>query len=419
RTTVSTTVSKKPKQETVKVDRESVIVSSIEEVKTVIQDGSYEVLIIRLTDDERNRLIESVKETDFFGWVNKLYNEDHQINIGKITTDQLMGNTEWPYKKSEYVKFPNAESGMLNLYWSNVHETVYSLETIKEICKVYTGTDKWKIKHNRFRLAQPGTGGSESIHTDHSGLDIDRKPRPAVVLSLSEGRTFTYYTGTGSRDFMSRIRTQYGDKLSSTKNYVTYDITYETDPLGILSLKRVVEMKAGDILIFNDNILHEVSKNTSHYCQLSLFLSPYNPETQPFIGKPISELSDAARVTTGVCHYYDENLSISDAQICSFLLGISPSHWPSGKPTFTFNTQAVAAYRKKLTPCAISSYNQLPYEPLPVCSIRVTEELLQRCDTRNIFIPEVMRKFTHWYRDPTLLTDDMLYRLNMITVTVN
>ena len=170
-------------------------------------------------------------------------------------------------------------------YWSPIHQQVLQLSTTKAIFDYKFGKD-WVIDPNRFRLAQPKGGSQETAHTDHSSLDPKRKGRPATIISLSNRRTFCWYQGTAKQAIMQQITDYYKAKLlKPDRHYVTFPITEDGDPLSLLPRRTQVQLKLGDVLIFNDNLLHEVAVNKTKYCQFSIFLSPRCPN-QPPLGRP-------------------------------------------------------------------------------------------------------------------------------------
>lgn len=96
------------------------------------------------------------------------------FHLERISIDHMLGNVDWPFTQSKKLDFPNASSGMLNVYWSKVHEVALQLPGIVDLFNRRTGTNAWVIDPNRFRLAPTGTGGIETAHTDHSCLDVNR-----------------------------------------------------------------------------------------------------------------------------------------------------------------------------------------------------------------------------------------------------
>lgn len=394
--------------------RDSILVSSVEEGIAKLQSGEMEVAIIPISEEERTLLYDTVKNNwkELFQWFNDdILNEQHQLPLDKISYKHIMGEEDWPKLKNKFkFSFPNYGSGMVNKYWSTIHETTLQLPTITQFFDHKLGPD-WLIAPNRFRVALPKTATLESTHTDHSMTNIDRVGALASIVSLSNGRCFTWFKGTSTKSQMANIQQQYQTEadLNPDKHYVTYHITKENDPLQLLDHRTQVYMQFGDLLLFNDNLLHEVAENDTKRAQTSIFLSPYRAGTVPL--GDLKKLTKFAKTYTQ--RYFPDTMSVPDANKLSVLLGIAPPFWPSGKPTFLIGTQARAYANNYFQDDALIEYKDkdgkimhAPVEPLPEGTVIVSELKLDDLD-----IPQEAFKYDVWYVDPTQLSPILQYRL--------
>jgi hypothetical protein len=378
-----------------------------------------EVVIIPITDAEKATLRDAITKTDFLGWFNtRFFNATNQLNLDPIKPEHWLGEEKWPFSRSKKLRFPNADMGFLNLYWSPVHEAAWQLESVIKVFDHRLGIKDWVIDPNRFRAAQPGTGKSESVHIDHNGLNPNRIGRPASVLALSKGRTFSWFTGTSTPAFLTRLRDTYRSQLSENKHYVVLDIEKDGDPLALGKLRTQVNLEMGDLLIFNDSLVHEVALNDTDYMQLSLFMSPRDPHKQPEpIGKPLTSYTFHERHASSAS-YYPNTMSLSGANQLSWLLGIQPPVWPSGKPTYMVHTQALASYegRVRIREFAINPDGDVAFpikEGLPPLE-SVNETIKQRKErltAAGIVVPLEAYNLGGWHNDPTRLSPILQYRL--------
>jgi hypothetical protein len=391
--------------------RDLLLAKSFDDALRRFEQGQ-EVVILPLPPAEARRLREAIASTDFFAWINeRLFDDDHQLPIERIQMKHIMGDAPWPFKKSAPLKLPNYGSGMHNMYWSPVHKVAAELPTLVQFFDRRMGTNRWVLDSNRFRLAQPGTGGVESVHTDHNGMNPQRIGRPASIVSLSNQRTFSWFRGTASPEILTELKETYAHTLSADKHYVTYPLD-KSDPMQLLKRRTKVRMNAFDVLLFNDNLIHEVAANDTDRLNLSIFLSPRDVDRQPQpAGKPLAKYTPHQLVQTSAIHYYTPHIptTLSEAQSISWLLGIQPPMWASGKLTFMVHQQAFNTYSKSFQ--ASAKYKgATPFEPLPPQEVSV-EDIREEIVRQYLIIPQAAMQKTHWHRDPTRLSRALQFRL--------
>jgi len=387
-------------------------------------NAGAEVVVIPLPAAERAQLRARIQASwdagEILHWMNeRLLNEASQMPLNQIELAHILGEKPWPAKLQ--LKFPNFQSGMLNTYFSKIHEAALQLSTVQALLAHKFPDGRWVLDPNRLRLAQPGTGGSESTHFDHSGLNPQRVGRPAMILSLSVGRTFSWYRRTSQPEEMARIRDHYkvATKMREGKNYVTLPLdptkaaTRTNDPLGLLAQRTRVALDFGDIAIFNDNLLHEIAKNDSKSAQFSIFLSPRHTDAMP-CGGAINN-ADAMRRRTAsqkALSHLPDNITIAEANKLSFLLGVAPPFWPSAKPTWMAHQQAVKAWRSRFRATALTPGKNMPFDPLPPQTVAIAPlQAANKLAELDGLPAAAFTQRTHWHRDPTALPVALQFHL--------
>lgn len=319
------------------VDNDAFSFANVSDAIRHIRDGGNDISIVHRMTDPVQAALQQMPRV-IHEHINRQLSPDHQQR--RLTLNELVGNT--PVRGD--VKFPGMASGMLNIYWSPIHQAFMEDEELASGFRELFGAD-FVFDPNRLRLVMPKSGLAESIHTDHNCLDPNRIPMPAAIVALSNTRTFTFYEGTGSPEFLRQLAEQYRDILSPRRHYVTFPIKEGQDPLGLLPRKRTVTMRAGDILFFNTNMVHEVCKNKLNTLQFSLFLSPRMRSNEPkFLALARRSRYERACLTPEVP---DDIATVNDANKLTWLLGVAPIVWPSGKPVFHVSTQALGSWHHR------------------------------------------------------------------------
>lgn len=363
-----------------------------------IQQGNDVAIVHRMTDSVRDALREMPQVIQEF--INRQLGPDHQQR--RLQLDELLGNI--PVRNE--IKFPGMASGMLNIYDSPIHRAFMEDEQLNAgFCELF-GAD-FVYDPNRLRLVMPKSGLAESIHTDHNCLNPLREPTPAVIVALSNTRTFTYYEGTGTPSFLEQLAQQYGDILSPSRHYVTFPIKKGVpggDPLNILARKRTVTLRAGDVLFFNTNLVHEVCKNRLNTLQFSLFLSP-RPRTKEPKFLPLARRSRYER-TCLTPEVPDDILTVNDANKFTWLLNVAPIVWPSGKPVFHVSTQALGSWHHRASDaCKVSGDNHYVLQSPPVRNVVWRD--LDHNALQELAIPPAAFRVDLWASNPLAISREL------------
>ena len=257
-----------------------------------------------------------------------------------------------------YGGLPGIRNGMWHAYATSAHDAAIDSPIVMNLFTEITGTPNWKIRPNRFRFNPVDKDdGFESAHLE--GEHVMRSTTDiCAIICVSEGRTFTYYRGSNNDD---RARDIYVKKGGPSSHFIHIN-REEMKPWERVTISTT---RPGQIILFAGSVIHEVSRRSR---SLSLFLSPYNPETVRETGDfykglsrnkmlskqrkvPNAPLLPVSARTAGQCRQHPSqysSLTRRETEIFGSLFNIAGCYWPSGKVTFMmFHMMAFNAYQKK------------------------------------------------------------------------
>ncbi len=207
---------------------------------------------------------------------------------------------------------------------------------------------------DRVSVKPPGMGDQDSFYhwdSDPWYWDQDKYVGLQGMLSLSDGTTFTLFTGTHTLEFRDTItdrETGFLRNYSTKKHWVSQGDRGNHEPMVIIDKalnhyvddrKRVVELEKGDLIIWSNRLLHLASKNKSDYMRYSQYIQ-FDPAGRcknsqgEYINQNPNILPNGDRdeIITG---FRKQGLSIPevDTRIYSWETGKKPAVYPSGGPT--------------------------------------------------------------------------------------
>lgn len=342
-----------------------------------------------------------------------------------------------------YGGLPGIRGGMWHSYATEAHDAAIDSPIVMNLFTEITGTPDWKIRPNRFRFNPvDNDDGFKSAHLEGEHVMRTTSDICAIVCA-SEGRTFTYYMGSNNDE---RARDLYVKKGGPSSHFV--HITREE--LKPWERVTVTTSKPGQIILFAGSVIHEVSRRSR---SLSLFLSPYNPESTRESGDfykglsrtkmlskqrkvPNAPLLPVSARTPGQCRQHPSQysqLNRRETEIFGSLFNTAGCYWPSGKVTFMmFHMMAFNAYWSKLLPFCFDKNGKYNYEV-------ITPELVVNCPdfdptyfdslplahVSDAEIAQMREKYTgipeeawkvvrYWTKDPRKCSDNVAIRRSYI-----
>lgn len=306
------------------------------------------------------------------GWWN--VRTKREFNIPEPSLDMILNpkkhQKEWRLWKS----LPGLTGGMLHVYDTSVHDLFLQDPNIDQLFTMITGTTDYKIDNNRMRVVIGSSdNGKNTIHIE--GDNVLGGFGVAFIVALSNDRSFTYYEGTSENPKCQELFKS-GGGLSS------HFVTVKPEDMKGFKRKSVI-FNSGEILLFRDNIAHEVCRKSP---SVSLFLSPYDPDKYLTLKKrQLEEYCDCdvfeakrrqkingglpllvSHRTVGQKRQHPSEFSKmvhSDTRIFGSLFLIGGAQWPSNKWTFfLMHMMSYNAHKKKFLPFMFDENGNFKYE---------------------------------------------------------
>ena len=167
-----------------------------------------------------------------------------------------------------YRGLPGITGGMWHAYATSAHDYALDSPVIDDIFTSITGTPAWQVRPNRMRFnATDSDEGYKTTHIEGPHV-LSETSSISAILCMTAGRTFTYYKGSNNDPRAKRLFVKLGGQKS---------LFVQPKPEQLTHWQRTtIETTApGQIILFADSVIHEVSRlgrNT-----LSLYLSPFDP----------------------------------------------------------------------------------------------------------------------------------------------
>jgi hypothetical protein len=292
---------------------------------------------------------------------------------------------------------------MVNVYSSPLHFRV--LEQLKELFQLME-TDPTRVPYylhsNRLRVQLPGDTG-ENSHQDWNGVDWPGD-KIGMIVSLTDGRRFTYVKGSHTEAFHQNLRKHY--KYARKTHYVQYHLENPkvADPCGMRKLWESVVVPAGHVILFHTAMVHRIAGNSTDKAVWSIFVS-FQERPADFArddGKYATPPADRRTVfdLNYACRYQPSGHSLRDANLVAWLLNYQAFFWPSWKK---------CAYYKPYAKPKLKAEHTIKGEPVWPAGIGcdVNWRFLDKVKLQDMKIPDYCYKFDKWAIDPTLLSNDV------------
>lgn len=273
-----------------------------------------------------------------------------------------------------FKRLPGINGGMWHAYATSAHDFALDSPVIDAIFTETTGTSDWKIRPNRLRFNPVNKDdGYKAAHIEGPNVLSDDSGISAIVC-VTSGRTFTYYKGSNNDPMARKLFEDMGGKTSLF-------VQPTQEQLTKWPRTTIRTTKPGQIILFADSVIHEISRLGKN--SLSLFLSPYDPrktvsETEFYQGLDRKQAiakkkahKAAPPIPTHLMlpgqrrqhpkEYF--GLSLRQTEIFGSLFHSTGSYWPSGKPTFfLMHMMAFNAFKHKLAPFCFDENGKYNYE---------------------------------------------------------
>lgn len=292
---------------------------------------------------------------------------------------------KWSDITSEaYKGLPGLNGGMWHAYATAAHDFALDSPVVDAIFTETTGTPNWAIRPNRLRFNPVNKDdGYKAAHiegpnvlSDHSGI--------SAIVCVTAGRTFTYYKGSNNDPRARQIFEDMGGKTSLF-------VQPSQVQLALWPRTTIRTTKPGQIILFADSVVHEISRLEKN--SLSLFLSPFDPakvvsevafytgldRKQAIRKKKAMKRSPPLPTTLmlpGQRRQHPKEyfgLTRRETEIFGSLFHSTGAYWPSDKPTFfLMHMMAFNAFKPKLQPFCFDENGKYNYEI-------ITPELVADC----------------------------------------
>ena len=279
---------------------------------------------------------------------------------------------------------PGIAGGMWHTYASSAHDYALDSAVVDAIFTETTGTADWRIRPNRFRFNPVNKDdGYKAAHIEGPNV-LSEESGISAILCVSPGRTFTYYKGSNNDPRARELFTELGGKMSLF-------VQPTQEQLVQWPRTTIQSTKPGQIILFADSVVHEISRLGKN--SLSLFLSPYDPARAPDEEEFYSGLNRAQAVakkkrtatapplptrlmSAGLRRQHPREfagLTRRETEIFGSLFHSAGAYWPSDKPTFfLMHMMAFNAFKPKLLPFMFNAAGKYNYEV-------ITPELVSGC----------------------------------------
>jgi hypothetical protein len=334
------------------------------------------------------------------GWWNVRTKPEY--NIPEPNLDMILNPKKYQKEWRLWKSLPGLTGGMLHVYDTSVHDLFLQDTNIDELFTMVTGTPDYKLDNNRMRVVIGSSdNGKNTIHIE--GENVLGGFGVEFIVALSNDRSFTYYEGTSENKHCQELF-KAGGGLSS--HFVM------VKPEDMKGFKRkTVTFNSGDILLFKDNLAHEVCKKSP---SVSLFLSPYDPDKYLTTKKRQLEeyskcdIPEAKRRqktngglplpvshrTPGQIRQHPSEFSQmlhSDTRIFGSLFLIGGAQWPSSKWTFfLMHMMSYNVHKKKFLPFMFDEHGRFRYEV-------ITPKLLEKHPTYKDHLESYWKKHCPLY----------------------
>jgi hypothetical protein len=278
---------------------------------------------------------------------------------------------------------PGIAGGMWHAYCTRGHDDVIDSAVFDKIATEITGDPNWKVCPNRYRFNPVNKDdGWKQAHLEGEHVMLDTSDIGCIVCE-SVGRTFTYYKGSNNDPDARKLYSKMGGP-------VTRFVMPKQHQIAQWPRVTIRTTKPGQIILFAGSVIHEISRKNK---SLSLFLSPYNTQTDIDEESFYSGLSKAAAISKkkttpgapplpwrflpdGTKRQHPKEyaqLTRRQSDIFGSLFHSGGAYWPSGKPTFfMFHMMAFNAWSPKLLPFMFDEQGKYNYEV-------ITPELVAEC----------------------------------------
>lgn len=192
---------------------------------------------------------------------------------------------------------------------------------IVDIFSQILDTDELMVALDRVSFKYPGMGENEFCHWDSNPFFWDEEEYESVqgIIALSD-TSFFAVPGTHTKEFQKEFTSQY----PATTRRDQYFVLEEHDPLKLRS--KVVEypLRAGDLVIWSNRLLHEARINKKDTIRYAYYLT-YFPHGRP--------------PPTVVKAYKSKKIDWKQDRIASYTTGRNPLFYPSGTKIELYSKQ--------------------------------------------------------------------------------
>jgi hypothetical protein len=167
-----------------------------------------------------------------------------------------------------YGGLPGITGGMWHAYATSAHDYALDSPVIDGIFTAITGTSAWQVRPNRMRFnATDSDEGYRTVHIEGPHV-LSEASGISAILCMSAGRTFTYYKGSNNDPRARQLFVELGGQKSLF-------VQPKPEQLEHWQRTTIETTRPGQVILFADSVIHEVSRLGSN--TLSLYLSPFDP----------------------------------------------------------------------------------------------------------------------------------------------
>lgn len=345
---------------------------------------------------------------------------------------------------NSYKRLPGINGGMWHSYATSAHDSALDSPVVIELFNEITGTLDWKIRPNRLRFNPVNKDdGYKAAHIEGPNVLSDHSDISAIVC-VTAGRTFTYYKGSNNDPRARQIFEDMGGRVSLF-------VQPKQAQLAPWQRTTIQTTKPGQIILFADSVIHEISRLGKN--SLSLFLSPYDPNKEVSETEFYSGLDRKQAIIKKKAHKSSPplpthlmsqghrrqhpkefgGLTRRETEIFGSLFHSTGAYWPSDKPTFfLMHMMAFSAFKHKLAPYCFDKngkynyeiitpelvsqspdFDQSYFEKLPLAN--VSEDEIVQMRAKFTGIPESAWPLAkYWTKDPRECSESVCRRRGYI-----
>lgn len=323
-----------------------------------LKECKQEIALIPIDAKTRKRVDVAISQDlpHLFAQYNNAYKPEYQVAAPTkaMVTDPDSHRKEW----DKYVgKGPelhagsttkwgqsNLAGGMVNHYNGATHRALASSPVVSNLFTELTGTPKWRLRSNRFRIQVTNIGKDLSNTTHLEGPDVGEDTACdyyGIIVALSSKRSFVFWEGTArDKTLRADIKKYYKSRGGPKSKFILVPPRdMASKPYFKGRRRRLIFDGRKYILIFNSAVMHEVDTLVA---STSLFLSPFDPEGKD--NEFHESKTQLAKRTDRGRNYnpveYVDGMTNRQTEIFGLAYGLAGAYWPSRKEVFTLVHQS-------------------------------------------------------------------------------